>query len=356
MKDRLRGMQQSLKRFNIDAMLVNKPENRRYLSGFTGTAGSLMIDNNKAYLFTDFRYVEQAKEQSPDFTLVQIGNDYYQKVLHLLQQRGLKKIGFETDFVTHESFAKLQQELSGIQLFPVKNITEELRLVKDMEEQQLLQKAVDIVDQAWSEILSIAKPGMTEEKLALELEFIMRRKGAEGRAFDFIVASGERGALPHGVASQKEMKPGELVTIDCGAVYNGYHSDMTRNFMLGKPNQKQQDIYNIVLEAQMAGVEAVRPGVPAATVDLAARNVIERHGYAQNFGHGTGHGVGLAIHEGPRVSFNEQLVLQPGMVLTIEPGIYLPGWGGVRIEDIVLVTESGGRVLTKTPKNQLPVI
>ncbi|MBM7855474.1 Xaa-Pro aminopeptidase [Desulfohalotomaculum tongense] len=357
MSDRVKKLQQILDRYNIEAMLISKPENRRYISGFTGSAGTLLIDKQNAYLFTDFRYVEQVKEQCPGFKVIQIGDDFYQKLLHLLQKSGVSRLGFETHYVTYESYDKMAGELSGVQLVPVKDIAEELRLIKNSEELQLIEKAVDITDRAYSEMLQLVKTGMTEKELALELEFIMRRLGAQGRAFDFIVASGPRGALPHGVASDRVIQPGDMVTIDCGAVYKGYHSDMTRNFVLGKADEKQQEIYNIVLEAQVAGIEAVRPGVPAASVDLAARGVIERYGYAQNFGHGTGHGVGLAIHEGPRISFQEQeLILKPGMVLTVEPGIYLPGWGGVRIEDIVLVTENGCRILTKTPKNQLPVI
>ncbi len=357
MINRVSSLRESFSKHNIEAMLVFKPENCRYLSGFTGTAARLMIDSNNAYIFVDFRYVEQAKAQCPDFTVVQIGDDYYQKLMQCLTRHNITKLGFEADYVTYENYQQHCEKLTGVQLTAVKNIVENLRMVKDQQEIQAIKQAVDIVDQAWAELIEQISPGITEKELALELEFLMRRRGAEGRAFDFIVASGERGALPHGVASDKQIKPGELVTVDCGAVYQGYHSDMTRNFIFGPPNQRQLEIYQIVLEAQLAGLEAVGPGIPAAVVDLAARDVIKKYGYGDYFGHATGHGLGLAVHEGPAVSWREQqLILQPGMVITIEPGIYLPGWGGVRIEDTVLVTENGYQILTQTPKNSLPVL
>jgi Xaa-Pro aminopeptidase len=356
MNERLIGLRKALIQNKIDALIVSKPENRRYLSGFTGTAANLMIDHQNAYIYTDFRYIDQAKDQCPDFKVIKIGDDYYQKLFQSLQQAGATQVGFETDFVTYESYSKLAAELSGIKLVAVKNITEDLRMIKNQDELQLIKKAVEIADQGWAEIIKQVKPGMTEEEVSLELEFSMRRLGAENRAFDFIVASGSRGALPHGVATNKAIQSGEIVTIDFGAVYQGYHSDITRNFILGQPDQKQLDIYNIVLEAQLTAIDVVKPGIPASVIDLAARNVIERYGYGEYFGHGTGHGVGLAIHEGPRVSFQSEVILQPGMLITIEPGIYLPGWGGVRIEDIVLVTENGYRILTQTPKNQLLII
>ncbi|MBO8137311.1 MAG: aminopeptidase P family protein [Desulfotomaculum sp.] len=356
MNGRVVKLQQALDRYKIDAVLINRPENRRYLSGFTGTSGILLIEKNSAYIFTDFRYVEQVKEQSPHFQLVQISNDFIQKLKNILLDLKIQSLGFEADFVTFENYDRMSRELSGVELIPVKNMVEELRIIKDPEELQLIQKAVDIADRAWSETLKYVKPGISELELSLKLEYTMRRLGAEGRAFDFIVASGKRGALPHGVASEKKLKDGELVTVDCGAVYKGYHSDMTRNFVLGQPAEMHKKIYNIVLEAQKAGIEAVRPGIYASEVDKAAREVIERYGYGENFGHGTGHGVGLAIHESPRVSYSEQVILKPGMVITIEPGIYLPGWGGIRIEDVVLVTENGYRILTKSPKEELLII
>lgn len=334
----------------IEAVVISNPENRRYLSGFTGTTASLMIDTENAYIYTDFRYIEQAQAQCPDFKVVQIGDDYYQKLLQHLEQTNVKRVGFETNHVPHESYQKLVTELSGIQLVPVKDSIEKLRMVKDQQEIKLVEKSVAIADQGWQQITQWFKTGVTEAELSLQLEFAMRRMGAEKRAFDFIVASGARGALPHGVATDKPIQQGDMVTVDFGAVYQGYHSDITRNFIVGPPTQKQLEIYNIVLEAQLTGLQSVQPGIPASVVDLAARGVIERYGYAEHFGHGTGHGVGLAIHEGPRVSFQSEIILQPGMLLTVEPGIYLPGWGGVRIEDIVLVTEQGCRILTQTPK------
>lgn len=357
MHQRVMRLREKMSNHGIDALLVNKPENRRYLSGFAGSTANLLIAQDTSYILTDFRYVEQAKEQCPDFTVVQTGDDYYHKLKHCVQQSGVKKLGFETDFLTHEKYDKLTKELEDIQTIPVKDITEGLRMIKDAGEIELICRAVNLADDAWGMLLPTVKPGITEIEVSLELEFIMRRLGAQGAAFEFIVASGPRGAMPHGVASDREIKPGDMVTIDFGAVYKGYRSDITRNFVLGQPQPKQLEIYNIVLEAQLEGIRAVKPGVPASHVDDAARKVIEHYGYGQHFGHGTGHGVGLAIHEGPKVSVQgSNTLLQPGMVITIEPGIYLPGWGGVRIEDMVLVTENGYEILTGTPKDQLPVL
>lgn len=348
---RLKKLRASLAPNGIEAMVISSPANCRYLSGFTGTTASLMIDANGAYIYTDFRYLAQARTQCPDFKVVQIGGDYHQKLLYHLNQANISRVGFEAHHLTYGAYQELTTALRGLQLVPVQGMLEKLRTIKDQEEIKLLEKAVAIADEGWQQITRWFKTGVTEMDLALELEFAMRRLGAEGRAFDFIVASGVRGALPHGVASDKQITPGDLVTVDFGALYQGYHSDITRNFVVGAPTKKHQTIYNIVLEAQLTALEAVQPGIPASVVDLAARNVIERYGYAEFFGHGTGHGVGLAIHEEPKISFQIETILQPGMFLTVEPGIYLPEWGGVRIEDLVLVTESGCRILTQTPKD-----
>lgn len=358
---RIKSLCAAFAQHDLDAMLISKTQNVRYLSDFTGTVGTLIVTNNNVYLFTDGRYLEQAKEQvakhGQQFKVVKINDDYYQKLRQAIQESNISRLGFETDFISYEKYDKLLQEIVNIKLMPVKNITEQLRMIKDNQELQLIQQAVAIADQAWSKMLRFVQPGITEKELALELEIIMRRLGAEDRAFDIIVAAGLRGALPHGVASNRVIQTGDLVTIDFGALYQGYHSDITRNFVLGSPGKKQLKIYNLVLEAQLAGIKKVAAGVAVAAVDLAARAVIKNYGYAPYFTHSTGHGVGLAIHELPRISHLEkQLILQPGMVITIEPGIYLPDWGGVRIEDMVLVTETGCCVLTKTPKAELLII
>ncbi|WP_031514895.1 M24 family metallopeptidase [Desulfofalx alkaliphila] len=359
MNKRVQKLQQGLSENKIDAMLVERLDNVRYLSGFTGTNAKLLVTAEKLYLYTDFRYIDQAKEQCPGaeiIKVIQLGNDIFEKIMATAKQWGINRLGFETDYVTHENYQNMVQYLPETELIPVKGITEGIRMVKDQEELRLLEHAVALADRAWAEVLPHVKPGITEKQFALELEIIMRRLGAERPAFNIIVASGPRGALPHGVASDRVINTGDMVTVDFGAVYKGYHSDITRNFVLGSPSAKQQEIYKIVLEAQVSGINAVKPGVAASAVDAAARGVIERYGYADYFGHGTGHGVGLVIHEGPRLSPQDNTELQPGMVVTVEPGIYLPGWGGVRIEDILLVTEDGARILTKTPKEELLVI
>lgn len=350
MENRLNKLRGQFAPNGIDAILVTAPENRYYLSGFTGTAAILFITSQKAYLITDFRYTEQAKKQSPNFEVIEQGYPLEDTIKEIINNTGSQKIGLEKDHITYSQFEFYQDKLALATWVPLKNIMEKQRMVKDQEEIYCLRKAVKLADEAYAHILDYLKPGATELEISLELEFFMRRQGAEKAAFDFIVASGERSSMPHGVATTKKIKSGELVTMDYGCVYEGYHSDITRTPVVGKADQKQQDIYRIVLEAQMAAIDSVHPGIPGSAVDKVARDIISRYGYGENFGHSLGHSVGLEIHERPSFSVNENTLLQEGMTITVEPGIYLPGWGGVRIEDIVLVTDHGCEVLTRADK------
>ncbi|SDF10305.1 M24 family metallopeptidase [Sporolituus thermophilus] len=347
MKDRLKRLHNLIKQENVDGMIVTKPENRRYFSGFTGTAGMLLITAEGRWLITDFRYIEQAARQAPDFEVVRHGSGIYETLAGLLKPLGLARIGFEADYVTWDVYHALNASV-GAELVPLR--LDGLRMVKDHDELLLLKKAVAIADHAFEHILSFIKPGISEREIALELEFAMRRQGAEKAAFDIIVASGARSALPHGVASEKIIEAGDLVTLDFGAVYQGYHSDITRTVVIGRASAKQRQIYDIVLAAQQTGVSALSPGLAGSEVDKAARAVIADAGYGEFFGHGLGHGVGLAIHEEPRLSPTGSVILEENMVVTVEPGIYLPEWGGVRIEDMVVLTASGCEVLTGSSK------
>jgi Xaa-Pro aminopeptidase len=348
MNSRLQRLQAVFEQHQLQALLVTKPENRLYLSGFTGSAGALVLTREQSVLFTDFRYIEQATKQAPEFEILRHGQDFWESLTAWLKSQEIERLGFESDFLTVEFYKKLKRMVPQITLCPVK--LDELRSVKDESEQALLIKAVQIADQAFQRILPAIKVGVTELDVAVELEYHMRQLGSAKPAFDTIAASGIRGSLPHGLASSREIQRGDFVTLDFGAVYEGYHSDMTRTVCVGKASDKQKKIYQIVLAAQLAGVAAVKSGIVCSEVDAVARRVITDAGYGEFFGHGLGHSVGLAIHEEPRFSPTCATVLEKHMVLSVEPGIYLPDFGGVRIEDLVVVSDTGCKVLTASSK------
>ncbi|MDP4125816.1 MAG: Xaa-Pro peptidase family protein [Bacillota bacterium] len=346
---RLERMRQQMLAENIDAYVVIRPENGRYMSGFTGGEATLFITSERACLLTDFRYIEQARVQAPDFEIVKTGLDHFE-VLSELGQKA-QRVGFEGDFITFLGYERLKDALPQAELLSLPDLVSHLRSVKDKSEIELIRKAVRIADDAFAEVLKTVEIGQTEEEIGLNLEYAMRRAGASGGSFDFIVASGLRSSMPHGTASSKQIQLGEFLTMDFGAIYQGYCSDITRTVFLGEPEEKHREVYEIVLAAQLAGIKAVAPGRTGKDVDAVARKIITDAGYGDYFGHGLGHSVGLAIHEGPNLNMREERVLEPGMVITVEPGIYIPDWGGVRIEDIVLVTETGCEVLTQAPKD-----
>lgn len=337
----------------IDSFLVTRPENRFYFTGFTGSSGSVLITGCDTYLITDFRYDEQAKKQSPHCQVIMASDGIAETLEELALNSSLKSMGCEGDFITYQQHKALDEKLSSCSTKPLCGFADRLRTVKDQGEIELINNAVRLADRAFRHILPYLRIGVKEKDIALELEFYMRKNGAEGISFPTIVASGHRSSLPHGTASDKVIAGGDLVTMDFGALMEGYNSDITRTIVMGKPDKKQEHIYNIVLEAQLAGIGAIKPGIPASEVDRAARGVIARHGYGEYFGHSTGHGLGLQIHENPRLSAKDDTILRPGMVVTVEPGVYLPGWGGVRIEDSVLVTSHGARVLSESEKDRL---
>ena len=349
---RLQGLRRKLEEKQLDCFLVTGAENRRYMSGFTGSAGALVVTEKEALLLTDFRYVEQASQQASEFTIIRY-DDLTKTLSAVFQEHNISKVGFESDIITHHQFAGWQEGLSAVEWVPTREVVEELRMFKDENEIRAMEEAAAIADAAWSELLVKMVPGASERELALELEFIMRRRGAEGLAFDVILASGPNGALPHARPGDRVLTEGDLVVMDFGARFDGYCSDMTRTVCIGKADEKSRKIYDIVLEAQLASLSAVGPGKTGQEVDAIARRVITEAGYGEQFGHGLGHGVGLAIHEEPRLSPKGNKTLKPGMVVTVEPGIYLPGLLGVRIEDLVLVTEDGYRVLNHSTKDFL---
>ena len=347
MQTRIKKVYELMDKEGLEALLIDSPENRQYLTGFTGTAGRVLFTGKGAYFITDFRYVEQAKEQTEGYEIVEISSNFEQGLNELLQKDGVKMLGFESRAISHEQFLRYVEVLE-VELQRTTDLIEGLRVIKEQEEIEKIRKAVEITDAAFAHILDFIKPGVTEREIALELEFYQKRMGGEKNAFDFIVASGQRSALPHGVASEKVIEKGDFVTLDFGVFYQGYCSDLTRTVVVGEPDEKQREVYELVLKAQLAVIENVKAGMSCKEVDEIARGIIGDAGYRENFGHGLGHGIGLEIHEGPRVSFTSETILQTGMVVTNEPGIYIPGWGGV--EDDLLITEEGCEVLNKAPK------
>jgi len=340
----------------VDGILIFQPENRRWVSGFTGTSGVALIGRQGQPVFlTDFRYTQQASNQCQGFEIVKHGKDIAVDINAVATNLGIKRLGFEKSFITVARHEKLAQGLEGIELVGIDDTIVELRAVKDEEELKIMAEAVAISDKAFAHILDFIKPGLSERRVALELERYMQDLGATGPSFDTIVASGLRSAMPHGVASDKIIQENELVTMDYGCVYQGYCSDMTRTVVVGKADAKQKEIYNIVLEAHLAAEAGIKAGITGKEADAMARDIIAAQGYGDNFGHGLGHGVGLAIHELPRASRESDNVLQVNMVVTDEPGIYIPGWGGVRIEDMVVVKEDGCDVMPTAPKKLIEI-
>lgn len=351
---RVERVKQLISESGLDALIVTGLDNVRYLSGFTGSAGVLLVSAEKALLLTDSRYVTQALKEAYAFEVVKIEKTWPERLAGILRERDYAVLGFESEHVTHQQFLRLAEILAAVELRPVKDMVEGLRAVKDEAEIEKIRRAVSLVDEAFIEILDYVQAGRSELEIALELEFYLRNRGAKRMAFETIVASGARAALPHGAASGKQLEQGDLVIMDFGVVCDGYCSDFTRTVLVGTvPEPWQEEIFEVALEAQGAGIGAVRAGIPANEVDRRVREVIEGHGYGEYFGHGTGHGLGIGIHELPRLDRFSTETLEAGMVVTIEPGIYLPGRGGVRIEDVVVVRESGAEVLTGTPKDRL---
>jgi len=348
--ERVARLRQAIAGTEGKAMLVTNTNNIRYLTGFTGTSGVALIAADQAAFVTDFRYTEQAAEQAKGYRIVKHGADQNATVAELLREWGVDSLLIEEQNVSHAAYKKMEEAFRPAKLLSAQGIAEELRAVKDDAEIAILQEAADLADRAFEHILAFLKPGTAERDIALELEVFMRSNGATSSSFDTIVASGERSALPHGVAGDKKIGRDEFVTLDFGAYYKGYCSDITRTVVVGKAGEKHKEIYSIVLEAQQHALDNLRPGMTGKEGDALTRDIIRRYGYDEYFGHGTGHGIGLEIHESPRLSMTGDFVLAPGMVVTVEPGIYLPGFGGVRIEDDVVVTEGGIRILTKAPK------
>lgn len=347
---RVLKLREQMQSRNLEALLVTNSINRRYLTGFTGSSGVVVITHDDAYLLTDFRYMTQAPQQAKGFTVVEHASKVMETVKELLTAAKITRIGFEQQDVSYSMYTSFKQDLAPIELVPVSGLVEYLRMFKDEDELKVMQRAADLADATFSHILNIVKPGLTEREVDLEMEFFMRSHGATSSSFDTIVASGERSSMPHGVASERVIAGNELITFDFGALLDGYCSDLTRTIAVGEPADQLKEIYHIVLEAQLHALEHIKPGMTGREADALARDIITKYGYGEYFGHSTGHGLGMEVHESPRLSKLSDDILQPGMVVTVEPGIYLPGIGGVRIEDDIVITETGIVLLTHSSK------
>lgn len=352
---RLEKLRTHMRAQGIESLWITQAENRRYLSNFTGSNAWLWVTQREAFIITDSRFWEQAKLEAPGFTLVQATPRIEQAMLKALQkliaeQGWTGPIAFEAEHLSFAEYQRVKEALKGNLLQPVDSLIEELRAVKDPEELAIIRKAALIATEALRLVQPKFQTGITEKALAREIKYHMDAMGGEKEAFDLIIGAGAHGALPHWMTAESPIHPGELVVIDIGCVVQGYHSDLTRTLWLGELPDKAKEIYAVVKEAQSRALAAVKPGITCGALDAVARDYIIAKGYGEYFGHNLGHGVGLAIHEAPTLKATIDKPLQANMAVTIEPGIYLPGFGGVRIEDLVIVTETGCEILTDFPK------
>ena len=348
-QERLTAVRAKFAEWQVDGLLISNPANRRWLSGFTGSSGQLLVTADKAILATDGRYWQQAEQQSPAFTLFRHQRTA-EDALHFIRSAQVANIGLEARHTTLSEWHQLNK-FEGIHWVPLPQTTEVFRGMKTAVEREAIKAAAAITDLAMSQVHKLVKLGMTEKQLAWELEKTMREAGADGMAFPVIVASGPNSAFPHHHAGERPLQIGDILLIDMGAELNGYKSDLTRTFYLGSQLSEQfRYIYNLVQMAQTNAITNLRPGMTSQEGDTLAREVIEDAGYAENFGHGLGHSLGLEIHESPGLSWRLEEQIPVNAIITIEPGIYISGWGGVRIEDLIHLTEDGSILISQCPK------
>ena len=352
--NRLQKLRQRLVEQEVDAILISQPENRRYLSGFDGSAGYLLITQQRAILATDYRYLEQAKKQVHDFEILQTTNTIGDWLPKLVAELNLKRLGFEAAYITFTQYRRLADILTQSQCLPIPTdkLADSLRAIKEAEEIELITKAVGITDSAFEYIQDIIYTGISEKEVAWELEKYLRQNGSETIPFDIIVASGPNSALPHAKPSSRTINSGEPIVIDIGARCIGYSSDLSRTICLGPADDIFNRVYDTVLGAQLAAIAMVKENMTGSEIDNVARTVIEEAGYGKAFGHALGHGIGLVPHEPPSLAPKSSEHLINGMVFTIEPGIYLTDWGGVRIEDVVVLEDGKAKVISKARKIQ----
>lgn len=354
-ESRLAGIRESMSKHELDALLIEEGGNRRWLTGFTGSAGSVVVTATEALLHTDSRYYEQVERQAPDFELVRAGANPMETLCGALEDRNLLRVGIEGETVTVGRLARLRKQAPGVDYIAKSGIVEEFRAVKTEAEIAMIARCANLGDDAMRLAYDRARPGVAENELAWELEKFMRERGAEGLAFAIIVGSGPNGALPHHATGDRRIQAGDPIVVDLGATIDGYNGDLTRTFSVGPATDPDyESVYEIVAEANRAAAAGIRPGVTGREADALARSVIQEAGYGDAFGHGLGHGVGLNVHEAPRLGpAAGDAPIRAGMVLTIEPGIYLPGRFGVRIEDLAVVREDGVEILSRVTKTSV---
>ena len=350
-ENRLQKLRERMLEGGVAALLVTWPPNVRYLSGFTGE-GQLVVGQEELLLSTDGRFKGEASKALPGITTCFHENGHLAGAVECLKRLDPQSVGFESENLSYASYQTLSEKLGGRELKPTSKWVEQLRMVKEEEEVAAIREAAAKVDTALVDYVEHLQPGLTEQEMALDLERALVLAGTES-AFPIIMASGPSAAQPHAVPGRRRLSEGEMLKIDLGRKVGGYCSDLTRTYFFGEPDEKFVEVYSLVFRAQEAALAAVRPGLSGRDLDKVARDIITEGGYGPQFSHGLGHGVGLQVHEGPRVSAKTEDTLAAGMVITVEPGIYIEGWGGVRIEDLVLITEGGGEVLSKAAKLRL---
>jgi Xaa-Pro aminopeptidase len=338
----------------VDAIIIRGMDNIFYLTGFRGSEGSLLVTKGDVVLLTDFRYLSYAAEVTRDIAIVETkGKENH--LAPLCERYGVRRMGFDSYNTTYQAYQGWCETAPNVEFIAIGTEIEAIRKQKEPEEILAIRRAIQLATDAFTHVLAKIIPGTTERRVAAELEYIMKNLGADGPSFETIVASGPRAALPHAKPTDKALKQGETVIIDFGCQAGGYTSDETCTIALGDVDQKLRDMFGVVDQARKAGIKAVRAGLPVVELDTLVRGVVEEHGYGEFFRHGTGHGVGIAVHEAPAITYKAEALLEENMVITIEPGIYIPNVGGIRMEDMVLVTDNGGEVLTHLRKDLLQI-
>lgn len=345
-----------LDQLNCGAIMIANRHSMRYITGYCGDTGIAVITKTDKVIFTDFRYVYQAQAEAKDYTVIDIDQAGYAKsIAKLLKERNIERVAFDEEKTSYASYSKYMVEFGSIEMIPYSDQLDKLRMVKTQYELDCIREAEHIGDVVFTEILKELKPGITELEIAAKIEYLLKTNGAEGISFDPIVASGKNSSMPHAVPSHKKIESGDFVTMDFGCIYKGYCSDMTRTVVVGKASEEQKKIYNTVLKAQLAVLDQLKGGMQGKAVDKIARDIIYNAGYEGCFGHGLGHSVGLFIHESPRASMKAEETIDEFMTITVEPGIYVKDFGGVRIEDLVVVTKDGCINFTNSPKELIEI-
>jgi len=350
-KNRLSQLSTKINDIGYDGFYINNLTNIKYLTGFTGSAGLLLIVDGTAHFFTDGRYIKQSSDQVKNAKINIIDSNYFDSInkKNLLKKNNLN-IGFEANHISFSNYNSLKENFFNINWVPTYSIVENIAAIKDEYEIDSLKTAIEITDYVFEKIITDIKPGVSERYISAKISYLFKTNGAEGDSYESIIASGPNSALPHARPTNRKFQKGDFIVMDFGALYNGYHADMTRTLLMGPVTKKHQKIYDIVLEAQLNGIKSAKEGVTCSFVDQACRSIIDNYGYADFFNHSTGHGIGLEVHTLPRIHKSNNELLKSNHVITIEPGIYLPDWGGVRIEDDCLIIKDKCIPLNKSPK------